>query len=320
MSETYCSIQGLKKYFPVKGGILSRTVAYIHAVDDVTFDIRRGETLGLVGESGCGKTTVGKCILLLIPPTTGKIRYMGQDVFGLGKRQIQKFRSQTAMVFQDPYSSFNPRMTVGDIIGEPIEIHRVARGRKKKRIVMELMEKVGLNPYHIFRYPHQFSGGQLQRIAIARALATKPKLIVADEPVTALDVSIRAGILNLMKDLQNDAGLTYLFISHDLSVVRYICDRVMVMYLGKIMEVADTEEIFNHPRHPYTRALISAIPIPDPTVRRKRIVLPGKVSTPINPSPGCRFHSRCPYARSICSKEPPLVEICRGHSVACHFT
>ncbi|NVM22832.1 MAG: ABC transporter ATP-binding protein [Desulfobacterales bacterium] len=320
MSEVLCNVQGLKKYFPVREGILSRTVAHVHAVDDVTFEIRREETLGLVGESGCGKTTVGKCILRLIPSTAGKIVFEGRNLFELNKQQLQAFRRQTAMIFQDPYSSLNPRMTAGNNIGEPVTIHRVAGGQKKRDIVLELLEKVGLKPQHASRYPHEFSGGQMQRIAIARALALKPNLVVADEPVAALDVSIRAGILNLMKDLQNEIGLSYLFISHDLSVVRYLCDRVIVMYLGKLVEIGDTDKVFYRPLHPYTRALISAVPVPDPTIRREIIILPGKVPTPIDPPPGCRFKSRCPHAQPICSKEEPLLmEISSGHFVACHF-
>jgi len=312
-------IEGVKKYFPVRGGILSREVAFIHAVDDVSFDIYEGQTFGLVGESGCGKTTLGRCILLLIQPTAGKIIFSGQNLLDLKKREIRKLRSQMAMIFQDPYSSLNPRMTVSDIIGKPLQIHKVARGRERRRRVMELMKKVGLSSEHLYRYPHEFSGGQKQRIGIARALAVNPKLVVADEPVAALDVSVRAGILNLMKDLQKEFGLTYLFISHDLSVVKHICDKVAAMYLGKIIEIAETEELFTNPLHPYTKALISAIPIPDPTVRVEKIVLPGEPSTPINPPPGCRFHKRCSHATERCRKiSPDLVEISKGHYVACH--
>jgi len=312
-------VEGLKKYFPVKGGIFQRTVANVHAVDDISFYIRDGETLGLVGESGCGKTTVGRCILLLIKPTAGEIKYLNQDLCKLGERKLRRFRTETAMIFQDPYSSLNPRMTVADAVGEPLEVHGIARGLEKERKVKELVVKVGLSPYHVYRYPHEFSGGQRQRICIARALAVKPKFIVADEPVAALDVSVRAGILNLMKELQREFKLTYLFISHDLSVIRHISDRVLVMYLGKLVEVSEANELFSNPYHPYTEALISSVPIPDPTVDRKRIILPGSVPTPINPPPGCRFSPRCVHATEKCSKtEPSLIEAKKEHFVACH--
>lgn len=309
----------MKKYFPIRGGILSRRVAFIHAVDDVSFNIYEGQTFGLVGESGCGKTTLGRCILLLIQPTAGKIIFSGQNLLDLKKKELRKLRSQMAMIFQDPYSSLNPRMTVSDIIGQPLQIHKVAKGKDRRRKVMELMKNVGLSPEHLYRYPHEFSGGQKQRIGIARALAVNPKLVVADEAVAALDVSVRASILNLMKDLQKDFGLTYLFISHDLSVVKHICDRVAVMYLGEIIEIAETEELFTNPLHPYTKALMSAIPIPDPTLRMEKIILPGEPSTPINPPPGCRFNKRCLYATERCRKSgPDLVEVSKGHYIACH--
>jgi oligopeptide/dipeptide ABC transporter ATP-binding protein len=312
-------VESLKKYFPVKGGVFQRTVAHVHAVDDISFYIRDGETLGLVGESGCGKTTVGRCVLLLIKPTAGKIKYLDQDLCKLGETKLRRFRTETAMIFQDPYSSLNPRMTVADAVGEPLEVHGIARGIEKEKKVKELMVKVGLSPYHIYRYPHEFSGGQRQRICIARALAVKPKFIVADEPVAALDVSVRAGILNLMKELQREFKLTYLFISHDLSVIRHISDRVMVMYLGKLVEVSEANELFSNPYHPYTEALISSVPIPDPTVNKKRIILPGSVPTPINPPSGCRFSSRCVHATEKCSKmEPNLIEAKKEHFVACH--
>ena len=321
MVEPILEIEGLKKYFPIRGGVLSREVGWIHAVDDVSFDIYEGETFGLVGESGCGKTTLGRCVLLLIKPTEGVIVFSGQRLLELKRKEIQRLRSQMAMIFQDPYSSLNPRMTVSDIVAKPLQIHRVARGRDRTRRVMELMRKVGLSAEHLYRYPHEFSGGQKQRVGIARALAINPKLVVADEPVAALDVSVRAGILNLMKDLQKEFGLTYLFISHDLSVVKHICDRVAAMYLGKVVEVAETEELFNNPVHPYTKALISAIPIPDPTIKRERIILPGDPSTPIDPPPGCRFYKRCRLAKESCQKgEPVLLEVSKGHFVACHET
>jgi len=321
MVEPILEIEGLKKYFPIRGGVLSREVGWIHAVDDVSFDIYEGETFGLVGESGCGKATLGRCVLLLIKPTEGVIVFSGQRLLELKRKEIQRLRSQMAMIFQDPYSSLNPRMTVSDIVGKPLQIHGVARGRDRTRRVMELMSKVGLSAEHLYRYPHEFSGGQKQRVGIARALAINPKLVVADEPVAALDVSVRAGILNLMKDLQKEFGLTYLFISHDLSVVKHICDRVAAMYLGKVVEMAETEELFNNPVHPYTKALISAIPIPDPTIKRERIILPGDPSTPIDPPPGCRFYKRCRLAKESCQKgEPVLLEVSKGHFVACHET
>lgn len=319
LQDILLEVEGLKKYFPVRGGVFQRTIARVHAVDDISFYIRAGETLGLVGESGCGKTTVGRCVLLLIKPTAGKIKYFGQDLCKLGKTKLRKFRTETAMIFQDPYSSLNPRMTVADAIGEPLEVHGIARGIEKERKVKELMLKVGLSPYHIYRFPHEFSGGERQRICIARALATTPKFIVADEPVASLDVSVRAGILKLMKELQREFKLTYLFISHDLSVIRHMCDRVAVMYLGKLVEISEADELFSNPYHPYTEALISSVPIPDPTVKIKRIILHGSVPTPINPPPGCRFSSRCRYATEKCSKmEPKLIEVKKEHFVACH--
>ena len=297
---------------------MSRTVSYVHAVDDVSVKIKKGETFGLVGESGCGKTTLGKCILMLLSPTEGSIKFEDKDLTTLNKGELRAIRSKMSMTFQDPFSSLNPRKTVADIIGQPLEIHKIAKGRDKEKLVHDLLELVGLSPDHISRYPHEFSGGQKQRIGIARAISVNPDLIIADEAVASLDVSMKAGILNLMKELQQDLGLTYLFISHDLSVIKYICDRVAVMYLGKIVEIADTEIIFNEPLHPYTQALISAIPIPDPTVRRDRIILPGTVPTPIDPPPGCRFNPRCLKASSECSTlEPELVEVKPGHFVSC---
>ena len=311
-------IENLKLYFPIRGGIMSRTVSYIHAVDDVSFKIKNGETFGLVGESGCGKTTLGKCILMLLSPTDGSIKINNTDLTKLKKGKLREIRSKMSMIFQDPFSSLNPRKTVADIIGQPLEIHKIAKGREKEQIVHSMLAKVGLSPDHIMRYPHEFSGGQKQRIGIARAISANPDLVIADEAVASLDVSMKAGVLNLMKELQKDLGLTYLFISHDLSIIKYICDRVAVMYLGKIVEIAETEIIFNEPLHPYTQALISAIPIPDPTVKRERIILPGTVPTPIDPPPGCRFHTRCLNATSECSTlEPELVEVKPGHFVSC---
>ena len=288
-------------------------------MDDVTFNVFKGETFGLVGESGCGKTTLGRCVLLLIDPTDGSIFFNGVDLTKLSKNKLREIRTEMAMIFQDPYSSLNPRMTVSDIIGKPLSIHKIAKGKERSKRVLELMALVGLNEEHMFRYPHELSGGQKQRIGIARALAVNPKLIVADEAVAALDVSVRAGVLNLMKELQKQLGLTYIFISHDLSVVKHICDRVAAMYLGEIVEIASTEKLFSNPLHPYTQALISAIPIPDPTAKKERIILKGDPSTPIDPPPGCRFHERCQYADERCkTQKPPMQEIEPDHFVACH--
>lgn len=319
MDKVLLKVENLKKYFPVRGGIFSKQIASVRAVDDVSFDVRQGETFGLVGESGCGKTTLGRCILRLIEPTEGRILFEGKNLLELSPGDLRVLRKRMAMIFQDPLSSLNPRMTVADIIGKPLDIHNIVKGKEKNQRVIELMKLVGLSSEHLYRYPHEFSGGQKQRIGIARALAVDPTLIVADEAVAALDVSVRAGVLNLMKDLQRKLGLTYIFISHDLSVVKHICDRVAAMYLGEIVEIADGKDFFNNPLHPYTRALISAIPIPDPTVEKKRILLEGDPSTPIDPPPGCRFHERCMFADDRCMKEkPPLKEMSPDHWVACH--
>jgi len=319
MEEPLLKVIGLKKYFPIRGGLFQKEVASVKAVDDVSFNVYKGETFGLVGESGCGKTTLGRCVLLLIDPTDGSILFNGKDLTKLSKRELREVRTEMAMIFQDPYSSLNPRMTVSDIIGKPLAIHKIAKGKDRSERIVELMTLVGLSKEHLYRYPHEFSGGQKQRIGIARALAVNPKLIVADEAVAALDVSVRAGVLNLMKDLQKNLGLTYIFISHDLSVVKHICDRVAAMYLGEIVEIAPTDKLFAQPLHPYTQALISAIPIPDPTVKKDRIILEGDPSTPIDPPPGCRFHERCKYADERCkTKKPPLSEMEPGHFVACH--
>jgi oligopeptide transport system ATP-binding protein len=317
--EILLEVRDLRKYFPVtKGFIFQRQVGAVKAVDDISFFIRKGETLGLVGESGCGKTTTGRVILRLQEPSKGEALFEGRDIFKLGKEELRRLRRDMQIIFQDPYSSLNPRMTVGDIIGEPLEIHRLARGKEKVRRVQELLEVVGLSPYHANRYPHEFSGGQRQRIGIARALAVNPKLIIADEPVSALDVSIQAQVLNLLEELQREFGLTYLFIAHDLSVVKHISDRIAVMYLGKIVELAETEELFSNPQHPYTEALLSAVPIPNPEMRRERIILPGDVPSPINPPSGCRFHTRCLYAQPSCKvDEPAFVDIGGGHYLAC---
>ena len=302
-------VRDLVKHFPIKSGIvLQRQVGAVRAVDGISFDVKTGETLGLVGESGCGKSTTARLILRLLDPTSGTISYKGQNIAGLGRAELTPIRREMQMIFQDPYSSLNPRMTVGSIIGEPFIIHRIERddvARKKK--VQELMDLVGLNPEHYNRFPHEFSGGQRQRIGVARALAVNPSVIVADEPVSALDVSIQAQIINLLADLRREFGLTIIFIAHDLSVVRHVCDRVAVMYLGKIMEVADSDELFKNPRHPYTRALLSAVPVADPVAAktRQRQVLMGDIPSPTNPPSGCRFHTRCPRAHELASTLPP---------------
>jgi oligopeptide transport system ATP-binding protein len=320
MAETaLLQVKNLKKYFPIRGGLFSREVARVHAVDDVSFTIEKGETLGLVGESGCGKSTTGRCILRLIEPTFGEVTFDGKNVTALDKRSLRHLRRDMQIIFQDPYASLNPRMTVGSIIGEAIVIHKLAKSRKEREErVIHLLETVGLSSDHLRRYPHEFSGGQRQRIGIARALAVSPKLIVADEPVSALDVSIQAQVINLLEDLQKQFNLTYLFIAHDLSVVEHISTRVAVMYLGKIVEIAPAKELYNNPKHPYTEALLSAVPIPDPAIKRKRILLEGDVPSPIKPPSGCRFHTRCPVRVPACSEnEQVLKQITPGHWVAC---
>jgi len=294
MSEILLNVQNLKKYFPIKKGILSKTVGYVKAVDDVSFKIKKGETLGLVGESGCGKTTIGRTLLRLIEPTGGNVVFEGQDVTAMDNNDLKKLRKDMQIIFQDPYSSLNPRMTVGGMITEILKYHDIAEGEKAEKMVMDLLERVGLSRLHARRYPHEFSGGQRQRIGIARALSVEPKFIVCDEPVSALDVSIQSQIINLLQDLQKELGLTYLFISHDLSVVEHISDRVAVMYLGQIVEIADCKDLYKQVKHPYSEALLSAVPIPDPRQKRKRIILTGDVPSPANAPSGCYFHPRCP--------------------------
>ncbi len=321
-ADTLVTVRGLKKYFPITSGLLQRHTGDVKAVDDIDFDIRRGETLGLVGESGSGKTTAGRVILRLADPTAGTIEFEGREIASLSRAEMRPLRKEMQIIFQDPYASLNPRMTVGDIVREPLTIHHLAAGKAADKRVQELLAMVGLQPYHANRYPHEFSGGQRQRIGIARALAVNPKFIVADEPVSALDVSIQAQVINLLQDLQQQLGLTYLFIAHDLSVVRHISTRVAVMYVGKIIELADRDRLYANPLHPYTQALLSAIPIPDPDVerRRKRIILSGDIPSPVNPPAGCRFHTRCPIAFDRCSVEvPALNEYEPGHRTACHW-
>ncbi len=312
-------VNGLVKWFPIRGGVFQKTIGHVKAVDDVSFFIRHGETLGLVGESGCGKTTTARTMLRLIEPTEGEVVFDGVNLLNLGKDELSKIRPKMQVIFQDPYGSLNPRFTVGEIIGEALEFHGMARGKELNDRVSHLLEMVGLSPYHVQRYPHEFSGGQRQRIGIARAIATDPKLIVCDEPVSALDVSIQSQILNLLEDLQEQFGVSYLFIAHGLHVVKHISDRVGVMYLGKIIEVAESNNIYENPLHPYTRALISAIPIPNPKAKRHRIILEGDVPSPVNPPSGCGFRTRCRFAAKICENEEPVLgEVATGHFVACH--
>ena len=322
MTEPLLKVKDLVKHFSIKGGILAREIDRVHAVDGVSFEVARGETLGLVGESGCGKSTTGRCILRLIQPTAGEIWFEGRDVTDIDGESLRALCRDMQIIFQDPFASLNPRMTVGAIIGEALVIHKLAKSRADHEArVAELLETVGLQPDHMRRYPHEFSGGQRQRIGIARALAVEPKLIVCDEPVSALDVSIQAQVVNLLEDLQEKFDLTYLFIAHDLSVVEHISDRVAVMYLGRIVEVASSHDLYASPLHPYTEALLSAVPIPDPTVKRNRIKLEGDVPNPIRPPPGCHFHTRCPIRKlPLCATEAPkLKQAANGHWVACHL-
>jgi len=317
-TEALLRIENLKKYFPVRGGILRKVVAWVQAVDDITFTIREGETVGLVGESGCGKTTVGRTMLRLIEPTDGTVIFKEQNVFELIGRDLKDIRRDMQIIFQDPYASLDPRMPVGESIGEGLKIHKIGSPKERWEVVMNTLKKVGLQDFHARRYPHEFSGGQRQRIGIARALALRPKFIICDEPVSALDVSIQSQVLNILRDLQSEFGLTYLFIAHNLSVVEHISDRVAVMYLGKLVEMAPRDELYSNPLHPYTQALMSAIPVPDPTLKRERIILKGDVPSPLNPPSGCRFHPRCPVVMDHCKvEEPAYIEISKDHWVAC---
>ena len=318
MTRELVRVEGLRVWFPIKAGIIPRVRAYVKAVDGISFTIMEGETLGLVGESGCGKTTTARVLAMLQKPTSGRVLYRGMELFSLKGRKLKAIRREIQMIFQDPYTSLNPRLPIGEIVGEPLEVHGIARGRAKERAVRKLLREVGLEESFVYRYPIALSGGQRQRVALARALALRPKLIIADEPVSSVDVSTRASLLNLMKKLQKTYNLTYLFISHDLATLRYMANRVAVMYLGKIVEIAAVRAIYEKPLHPYTQALISSIPIPDPRVRKEWKPLKGEVPSPIDPPPGCRFHPRCPYAMDVCRREePPMIDLGEGHQVAC---
>lgn len=320
MTEPLLRVEGLKKYFPIRKGVLSRVSGHVKAVDDVSFYVNEGETLGIVGESGCGKSTTGRMLMRLLEPTEGKVVFNGKEISNISNDEMRKARREIQMVFQDPYASLNPRHTIEKILEEPLIVHGIGDSKSRKKKVYEFLEIVGLSRYHGKRYPHQFSGGQRQRIGIARALMTNPKLIIADEPVSALDVSIQAQVLNLMQDLQKELKLTYIFIAHDLGVVRHISDRVGVMYLGKMVEIATSESLYDKPLHPYTQALLAAVPVPDPTFEREQVLIKGDIPSPSNPPSGCTFHTRCPFKMDICTQVvPKLQEIEPGHSVACHL-
>ncbi|MSQ23809.1 MAG: dipeptide ABC transporter ATP-binding protein [Chloroflexi bacterium] len=323
MGEDLVEVKNLKVHFPIRRGlIIERTLGWVHAVDGISFTIKKGETLGLVGESGCGKTTTGRAIMQLEKPTAGEVLFEGRDLVTMPKEDLRQNRRRIQMIFQDPFASLDPRMTVGGIISEPLEIHQLLNPKEREEKVRELLRIVGLNPYFVNRYPHEFSGGQRQRIGVARSLVLDPEFIVCDEPISALDVSIQAQLINLLEELQDQFGLTYLFIAHDLAVVRHISSRIAVMYVGKIMELADRNELYDLPLHPYTKALLSAVPIPDPVIekQRHRIIMQGDVPNPANPPSGCRFHTRCPFAKPECSEdEPPLEEVRPNHFVACFF-
>jgi oligopeptide transport system ATP-binding protein len=320
MTEPLLRVEGLKKYFPIRKGLLSRVSGHVKAVDDVSFYVNKGETLGIVGESGCGKSTTGRMLMRLLEPSEGKVFFDGKELTSISNDDMRKARREIQMVFQDPYASLNPRHTIEKILEEPLIVHGIGDSKERKKKVRDFLEIVGLSSYHAKRYPHQFSGGQRQRIGIARALMTNPKLIIADEPVSALDVSIQAQVLNLMQDLQKELNLTYIFIAHDLGVVRHISDRVGVMYLGKMVEVAVSEKLYDKPLHPYTQALLSAVPVPDPNFVREQILIKGDIPSPSNPPSGCTFHTRCPFKMDVCTKiVPKLEELESGHSVACHL-
>lgn len=320
MSEAILKVENLKKYFPITGGVFQRVVGNVKAVDDISFEINKSETLGLVGESGCGKSTAGRTALRLLEKTAGNVYFEGRDIYKLKKNEVRELRPKLQIIFQDPYSSLNPRMTIGEIIGEALIDHGMCTKGEVKERVMETLETCGLAPYHYRRYPHEFSGGQRQRIGIARSLILNPKFIVADEPVSALDVSIQAQIINLLMELQEKHGFSYLFISHDLSVVQHISHRIGVMYLGSLVELSEKNELFRNPLHPYTQALLSAVPMPDPTIKKNRIILTGDIPSPANPPSGCKFHTRCPHAKEICSSEKPEYrDMGNGHYVACHI-
>ncbi|WP_108670547.1 ABC transporter ATP-binding protein [Peribacillus acanthi] len=320
MTEVLLKVDNLKKYFPINAGVLGKKVGDVKAVDDVSFFVKKGETLGLVGESGCGKSTTGRMLMRLIEPTEGQVEFEGKVLTSLSSGEMRKVRKDVQMVFQDPYASLNPRHTVEKILEEPLIVHGIGNAQERKKMVREMLETVGLSSYHAKRYPHQFSGGQRQRIGIARALMTKPKLIIADEPVSALDVSIQSQVLNLLEDLQKEFGLTYLFIAHDLGVVRHISDRVGVMYLGRLVEITDAEKLYEKPLHPYTEALLAAVPIPDPTIKKERQLLTGDIPSPANPPLGCAFHTRCKSCMEICkTTRPELKEVEPGHYAACHL-